>query len=180
MKTIIAQFIQSATGAAGWVLHAQRGQDGGHGAQVGLSSGLGLEHHGSLLLQVVGLGTDLSLGLQALNQAGLLPAHLSREGAQLGVFAVGLQAQHLQGLGHDHALLLVPGVGDALEALQAGHSGCPADRLVRDHAAHSAPEDLGGGSEVDGTPLGVGVSPLLQPLGELGLLSDHWIRRSII
>jgi len=76
MKTIIAQFIQSAAGAAGWVLHAQRGQDGGHGAQVGLSSGLGLEHHGGLLLQVVGLGTDLSLGLQALNQAGLLPAHL--------------------------------------------------------------------------------------------------------
>merc|ERR1740121_2118915 len=72
----------------------------------------------SRVLLLEGLALDLALALQALDEVLVLPAELVGEVGELAEAALGAQAQHLEGGGHDHALLAIEGVRDALEALQ--------------------------------------------------------------
>ncbi|OAY70255.1 hypothetical protein ACMD2_06170 [Ananas comosus] len=73
-------------------------------------------------------------------------------------------------VGDDEALGLVVGRGHALVGLEPGERGLPTLGLVGDHPAHGAPEDLGGGSEVDGAVRGLGVHALAEEAEVLHLL----------
>merc|ERR1740121_3128512 len=92
------------------------------------------------LLLVEGLALDLALALQALDEVLVLPAELVGEVGELAEAALGAQAQHLEGGGHDHALLAIEGVRDALEALQAVECSRPARCLWRE--AENSPSRL--------------------------------------
>lgn len=58
--------------------------------------------------------------LQALDQVPVRPADLLREASEHAEAAAGGHLDHLKGVGHNHALLLVVGGRDALEALHRG------------------------------------------------------------
>lgn len=77
------------------------------------------------------------------NDVAVLPAELTAETADGAVLAAGLEAEDTEGLGDDHALLVVVGRGDTLEGLQAVHGSVTTLGLVRDHATDGAPEHLG-------------------------------------
>lgn len=85
------------------------------------------------------------------NDVLVLPAELVAETANSAVLAAGLEAEDTESLRNDHTLLLVVGRRDTLEGLKALHSGGTTGGLVRNHAADSSPEHLGGGTEVEGT-----------------------------
>ena len=71
----------------------------------------------SLLLLVERLSLDLSLGLQTGHQVPVAPAHLVRQLAEGAETTAGLEAEDLEGLRDDHALLGVERGGDAFERL---------------------------------------------------------------
>lgn len=73
------------------------------------------------------------------------------ESADSAVLAAGLEAEDTEGLGDDHALLVVVRWGNTIEGLQALKSGGTTGSLVRDHATDGAPEHLGGSAVVPGT-----------------------------
>jgi hypothetical protein len=77
------------------------------------------------------------------NNVAVLPAELTAETADGAVLAAGLETEDTEGLGDDHALLVVVGRGDALEGLEAVHGSVTTLGLVRDHATDGAPEHLG-------------------------------------
>lgn len=81
----------------------------------------------------------------------VLPAELVAESADGAVLAAGLEAEDTEGLGDDHALLVVVRWGNTIEGLQALKSGGTTGSLVRDHATDGAPEHLGGSAVVPGT-----------------------------
>mmetsp|Transcript_9102 Transcript_9102/g.20621 ORF Transcript_9102/g.20621 Transcript_9102/m.20621 type:complete len:214 (-) Transcript_9102:22-663(-) len=137
------------------------------GLLLGLLLGLGRRH----LALVEGQALDLALVLEAGDEVLVLPAHLLGEVAELAEAALGPQAEHLEARGEDHALLLVVGVRDALEGLEAVQRGGAARGLVRDHAADAAPEDLGGGAEVVEAPARVGVHVLAPEVRVLQLVA---------
>ena len=85
------------------------------------------------------------------NNVLVLPAELVTETTDSAVLAARLEPQYPQGLGNNDALLLVVGVGDTLEGLQALHGGDTAGSLVGNHAADGSPEHLRRGAEVEGT-----------------------------
>mmetsp|Transcript_36410 Transcript_36410/g.73412 ORF Transcript_36410/g.73412 Transcript_36410/m.73412 type:complete len:215 (+) Transcript_36410:136-780(+) len=122
------------------------------------------------LLLVEREALDLPLLLEALDQILVLPANLLRQVAELATAALGLQAEHLQAAREHHALLLVVGVRDALEALQPVKRSSSTSGLVRDHAADATPEDLGRSAEVVHPPSGVGVHVLPLEVGVLELV----------
>lgn len=78
-----------------------------------------------------------------LDNIAVLPAELTAETADGAVLAAGLEAEDTEGLGDDHALLVVVGRRDTLEGLQAVHGSGTTLSLVRDHATDGAPEHLG-------------------------------------
>ena len=90
-----------------------------HGSEVGssLTLGKGLGGSAGLLLLVERLGLNLSLGLQTSHQVPVAPAHLVRQLAQGAEATAGLEAEDLEGLRDDHALLGVERGGDAFEGL---------------------------------------------------------------
>ena len=100
-----------------------------------------------------GLGLDLPLLLQAINDVLVAPANLVGQTADSAVLAAGLQPQDTQSLGNDHLLLLVVGGRDTLEDLEALKGSGTAGGLVGDHAADGLVEDARGGAEVEGTVL---------------------------
>jgi len=119
--------------------------------ELGVESGDGLVSTGLgacgnlLLLEFVELlGVDLSLFLEFGNDAGLAPAGESSEVAEGAERSERLQSEHLEGLRHDHALLVVIGEGDSLEDLQATESGGAFGALVGSHASDDLPKDAGG------------------------------------
>jgi hypothetical protein len=81
----------------------------------------------------------------------VLPAELVAESADGAVLAAGLEAEDTEGLGNDHALLVVVRRRNTIEGLQALKSGSTTGSLVRDHATDGAPEHLGGSAVVPGT-----------------------------
>jgi hypothetical protein len=103
----------------------------------------------------------------------VVPADLLGELAEEAVLVAGLEAKNLEGVGDDHALGAVVGRGDAVEGLEVGEGGLAAGGLVGDHAADGAPEDAGGGAEVDGAMGGLGVHPLAEEPEVLHLLPDE-------
>jgi len=85
------------------------------------------------------------------NNILVLPAELVAESADGAVLAAGLEAEDTEGLGNDHALLVVVRRRDTIEGLQALQSGGTTGSLVRDHTTDGAPEHLGGSAVVPGT-----------------------------
>lgn len=83
----------------------------------GLALGEGLGSNARLLLLVECLCLDLSLGLQPRDQFPVSPPNFLCEAAEGAEATAGLQAQDLEGLGNDHALLGVVRSGDALVGL---------------------------------------------------------------
>lgn len=100
-----------------------------------------------------GLRLDLALLLQPVNDILVAPANLVRQALHGAVLATGLEPEHPESVRNNHLLLAVVGRGDTLEQLQALESGGASCRLVGDHAADGAVEDLGRGAEVEGTVL---------------------------
>lgn len=81
----------------------------------------------------------------------VLPAELVAESADGAVLAAGLEAEDTEGLGDDHALLVVVRGRNTVESLQTLHSGGTTGSLVRDHATDGAPEHLRRSAVVPGT-----------------------------
>ena len=92
------------------------------------------------------------------NNILVLPAELVAESADGAVLAAGLEAEDTEGLGDDHALLVVVWGRNTIEGLQALKSGGTTGSLVRDHTTNGAPEHLAGSTEVEGTTTS-GVEP---------------------
>ena len=127
----------------------------------------------SHLALVEGLGLDLPLLLQAVDNVLVAPANLvgqtlrsrrvrywyhakeTRDATYLhrAVLATRLQPQHPESLRDNHTLLPVVGRRDTLKQLEALKSCRPAGSLVGDHAADGPVENLGGGAMVEGTGL---------------------------
>ena len=78
------------------------------------------------------------------NHILVLPAELLAETAEGAVLPARLEAEHTEGLGDDHALLVVIWRRDTLKGLQACHGGGTTLSLVGNHAADGAPKHLGG------------------------------------
>jgi hypothetical protein len=85
------------------------------------------------------------------NNILVLPAELVTESADGAVLAAGLEAEDTEGLGDDHALLVVVRGRNTIEGLQALQSGGTTGSLVRDHTTDGAPEHLGGSAVMPGT-----------------------------
>lgn len=98
-------------------LVSQGSKDSRHGGQIGGGGSFALEGNLGLLLGVVSLLLDLSLGLQLGDQVGVSPSNLLGQLTQHGEVAVSAQSQGLKGGGNHHTLLLVVRSGDALEGL---------------------------------------------------------------
>ena len=98
-------------------LVSQGSKDTTDGRQIGRGNSFALEGSLGLLLGVVSLFLDLSLGLQLGDQVSVAPSDLLGELAQDGEVAVSAKSQGLQGGGHNNTLLLVIRLGDTLEAL---------------------------------------------------------------
>ncbi len=103
-----------------------------------------------------------------------LPAGELGNVAEDAEFAEVLEAQGLEGAGNNHALLVIVGVGDALEHLQAAKSLGTSAGLVFEHAADSLEEHAGRGAEVEAaTATGVGVPSVLEVFLVLGLVPEE-------
>ena len=72
---------------------------------------------GLLLLGPIGLGLDLALTLELLDSIPMLPSHLGSHAPQVGEAATRPQARDTEGLGDNHALLLVERRRAAVEHL---------------------------------------------------------------
>merc|ERR550517_609334 len=79
--------------------------------------------------------------------------------------------QNLESRWDDHELLFVIGRGNSLEGLEPLEGILPTLSLVGGHATHSAPEDLGGSPEVEGSTGGLDVATLLQKVEVLQLVA---------
>jgi len=113
-------------------------------------------------LLVESAALDLTSGLQRGDDVLVLPADLVGETSEHTKLPALLQAQHFEAAGHDEALLLVVGSGDALEHLHPVQSLLSAVQLVGEHTAHRPPEDLARASEMVRASLWVGVMTLTQ------------------
>jgi len=123
------------------------------------------------LALVEGLTLHLPLGLKSGNDVLVLPPHLMSEPSKGAEPPPMLQPQDLQSRRDDHQLLFVIGRGNSLEALEPLQSILAALGLVGSHTAHSAPEDLRGRSEVEGSTGGLHVATLLQEVEVLELVT---------
>jgi hypothetical protein len=124
---------------------------GSLGARVGLLLLEGVESSGLLL----------SLLLKALNCLSLSPAGQSGQFSEGAEVSVGTHAEGAEGVGDNHSLLLIVGVGDALEDLKGAERGGTSGRLVGEHASKRFPENFRGGLPVLGTTAWVRVDALL-------------------
>merc|ERR1719217_724939 len=143
---------------------------------LGALDSLAASLEGGLLLGEVGGGLDLTLALQALDEVLVLPADVRGEVAQLAEAALRADAQHLEAVWDNHALLAVKWVRDALEALQAVEGRSAASGLVRDHAANGTPQDLGRRPVVQRSSLRVRVHALSAEFRVLQLVAVEGAR----
>jgi hypothetical protein len=102
-------------------LISKRSKDGVDGGEIGGGGGLGLEGNLCLLLGVVSLLLDLSLGLQLGDQVCVSPSDLLGQLTKNSEVAVSAQSQTLKSRGHHNTLLLIVRLGDALERLYLQH-----------------------------------------------------------
>ncbi len=103
-------------------LISKRSKDSIDRGQVGRGGGLALEGDLGLLLGVVSLLLDLSLGLQLGHKVGVTPSDLLGQLAKNGEVAVSAESQTLKGGRNHHTLLLVIRLGDTLEGLYINSS----------------------------------------------------------
>jgi len=103
-------------------LISKRSKDSIDRGQVGRGGGLALEGDLGLLLGVVSLLLDLSLGLQLGHKVGVTPSDLLGQLAKNGEVAVSAESQTLKGGRNHHTLLLVIRLGDTLEGLYMSSS----------------------------------------------------------
>ncbi len=103
-------------------LISKRSKDSIDRGQVGRGGGLALEGNLGLLLGVVSLLLDLSLGLQLGHKVGVTPSDLLGQLAKNGEVAVSAESQTLEGGRNHHTLLLVIRLGDTLEGLYINSS----------------------------------------------------------
>ena len=129
---------------------------------LGAFDSLAAELINLLLTRVPGGSLDLPLGLELGDHVGEAPADLRRERAEVRVATHRLEAQHAQRARDNDALHAVVGGRHTLIDFEASEREGTTGRLVGEHAAHSLPEDLGGGAVVVGTTAGVGVATLVQ------------------
>lgn len=133
---------------------------------------------------VEGSGLDLSLLFESSDNILLGPAGKGGEITERHELPLGLQAESLEGVWHNHALLLVVGEGHAFEDLQLTESGGATSELVGEHATDALPENARRGPPVLVTAAGVRVNTLLHniltndlvsldPAGLDDLLSTH-------
>mmetsp|Transcript_7958 Transcript_7958/g.12307 ORF Transcript_7958/g.12307 Transcript_7958/m.12307 type:complete len:206 (+) Transcript_7958:139-756(+) len=139
-----------------------------------------------LVVEGLGLGSDLlllgleellalclSLLFEGLDDGGSSPADLLSELSKEASLSVGLDSQDLEGLGHDHSLLLIIREGDTLEHLESLESGGTSGGLVGKHASQASPEHAGGSSVVLESSAGVGVDGLSQELLIVEVISEE-------
>lgn len=105
------------------------------------------------LALVEGLGLNLPLLLQAVDNILVAPANLVRQSLDRAELPAGLQSQDTECLGHDHALLAIVWWGDALVELETLEGGCAAGGLVGRHTTDGAEEDFGRGAVMEGARL---------------------------
>ena len=117
-----------------------------------------------------GGGLGLSLLLEGGDKVALSPSSDGSEVAKRAVVAAGLEAESAEGIGDDHALLLVVWEWAAIEDLQLAESGGASWELVGEHATDALPENASGGPPVLGTAAWVRVNALLH-----GVLSNDLV-----
>ena len=135
--------------------------------------GLGLEGIAGLLLLVVGIGLDLALVLELLEEVLVLPSDLVGEIAEDGVIADGVEADDAEGGGDDLAGNAVVRVGDALEGREAGHGVLATCCLLMAHAADGTPDHASGALEMEWATARVGVVANLAEVRVLDLVTDE-------
>merc|ERR1740115_386384 len=145
---------------------------------VQLRSFLCLLHgtHSGLLLGIESTRLHLALLLEASDQVLVRPAVLVREISKPAELALGADAQDLEATRDHHALLAVIRMRNALEGFEPVKCGGSARRLVGNHAADGAPEDLGRRPVVKWAMLWVRVHLLAPELGKLELVAEEGAR----
>ena len=118
-------------------------------------------------------GLDLSLLLEGFDDVLASPATKLGDVTQHAELGVLFHSEHLEGFGHNHALLVVVRVWDAIEDLQVIKSSLTTSRFVLKHAADGSPEHTGGLFEVLEASAGVGVDALAEEFAELELVSEE-------
>lgn len=122
---------------------------------------LGASIHLLGLDDVESSGLDLSLLFKSSDNILLGPAGKGGEVTERHELPLGLQAESLEGVWHNHALLLVVGEGHAFEDLQLTEGGGTSGELVGEHATDALPENARWCPPVLVTATGVGVNTLL-------------------
>jgi len=140
------------------------GLDGFVAGGSGSSSGLGLR--GSV--ELGGLG--LSAGLKSVDEVSLRPSGELGNVSQDGEVTVRFHSQDLEGVGDNHALLLVVRVWDSIEETERGKSSGTSGFFVGEHSSDVLPEHARGGKSVLESTSRVSVDSL-----SLHLLPDELI-----
>lgn len=125
---------------------------------LGLFAELSLIH----LAGVVHIGLCLTLNLQRLDDALVLPANFVAQTSQLTVLASRVETESSESSRHDKALLLVEWRWDTFHNSQVIQCLVSPAGLVRHHTANGSPEDLGRGTVVINTTGWVDVTLLAQ------------------
>mmetsp|Transcript_12942 Transcript_12942/g.32813 ORF Transcript_12942/g.32813 Transcript_12942/m.32813 type:complete len:200 (+) Transcript_12942:886-1485(+) len=134
---------------------------------------LGLDPDERLLLLPRRGGAHFPLRLHLLDHLRVLPPDLGREPPQPAELPIRPEPGDAERVGNHHALSRRELGRDALEDGEAAEGLSAAGGLVGDHAADGAPEDAGGGAEVDGALFGVGVHALAEEGEELALVAEE-------
>merc|ERR1712216_642124 len=129
----------------------------GNGGNLLVLEGLGLGGDLLLLVLVVSLRLDLSLLFNRLDDLSLVPSDMGSKISENAEVRLWLESQNLEGLWHDHSLLLVVWEWDSLENLELLESSLTSGGLVWGHASENSPEDSGWGSVMDKLSSWVGV-----------------------
>ena len=102
----------------------------------------------------------------------MFPAELRADFPDACVLAVWSKLEDAQGLGHNHFLLFVVRRRTPVESFQACERTVPALLFLWKHTPHTTLENLGWGTLVEWSPLGVGVRLLADEAQELELVAD--------
>jgi len=128
---------------------------------------------------VVRLGLHTTLVLQSLREVIVLPTNARCKVTETAILSVRLQAQDLECLRHNHALLPIKWVRDTLVGGHAVKSCSSSCRFVGDHSSYYAPKHFRWSTEVKLTLTRVRVHTLalefhvLQPIAVEGARNVH-------
>ena len=118
------------------------GSDGFVSRGGSLGSSLGLR--GGVVLGRLGL----SAGLEGVDEVTARPSGEVGDGSERGEVSVRFHSQDLEGVGDNHALLLVVRVRDTVEESERGKGSSTSGLLVGEHSSDVLPEHAGGGKGV--------------------------------